>query len=380
MAGPVKSDSFQISPLDPGSRVIDDDGSGNIRFTDQSGTFILSDLISISDSDGIYKVGSGSGSEYLTISDAISSAVSGSTILILPGVYTENIVIDKDIILIGLGNVEIEPIGDSDTITITDGVGTSPEYVKIYGVLVSNSNNGKACVKISGISGTNIGSNFIIIDSCDISPSNVSTYAVYGNILNNIYIRNAKISGPATSSIRIDQASSVSISNSNTTSVRISYDDSGVKPSGSVSEYTIKGCNISGDILCNILGDSSVLISDCVQLSGDVTSIGDRDTLLLNDSVGDVIVSGSNVYVKSSKRGSVSGSGLYSEDFIYDSIEFIGVDTVSYSFDIEAPDTNYIVIHDEKDGYIESKTSSGFDFKFPAPETKTVFFSVVRRI
>jgi len=68
----------------------------------------------------------GPGKDHPTIGEAISAAVSGDTILVYPGTYDENIVIDRTIDLKGVGpsRAIIEGTGQADTIEILAGGST----------------------------------------------------------------------------------------------------------------------------------------------------------------------------------------------------------------------------------------------------------------
>jgi nitrous oxidase accessory protein NosD len=60
-----------------------------------------------------------------TISEAIAAAVDGETVAILPGTYTENLVVDKDITLLGAGErhaIVLQPADPSQPIVQLDGV------------------------------------------------------------------------------------------------------------------------------------------------------------------------------------------------------------------------------------------------------------------
>jgi len=61
---------------------------------------------------------------YTSIGDAVANADTGDTILVMPGVYSENIKIDKQVILVAQGNVIVQPVS-SETSTFhiaADGV------------------------------------------------------------------------------------------------------------------------------------------------------------------------------------------------------------------------------------------------------------------
>ena len=61
----------------------------------------------------------GDGGQFSNINSAIAAAKSGDEIIVLPGVYTENIILDKPLTIIGQGRPEIAGTGRDSVITVT---------------------------------------------------------------------------------------------------------------------------------------------------------------------------------------------------------------------------------------------------------------------
>jgi pectin methylesterase-like acyl-CoA thioesterase len=63
--------------------------------------------------------GSG-GADFTRIQDAIDNAKDGDTILVYPGVYYENVVVDKLVTLKGNGQPVVDANGSDSAITLTE--------------------------------------------------------------------------------------------------------------------------------------------------------------------------------------------------------------------------------------------------------------------
>ncbi len=158
---PFLVDELQI---DPGSgdtlTVSRDSVDGAMKFVDAVVTSgaLLPNLVGLRNVTGVYIVGrAGDGAPYTSIQSALeavpasSSAASPSLIVILPGLYTENVTIQKDgAYLVGLGGVTITNDGASDTVEVSAAIATTPQNVLLRGLVVKNTIAAKACVRIIG--------------------------------------------------------------------------------------------------------------------------------------------------------------------------------------------------------------------------------------
>lgn len=155
---PFQVDELQIEPAAVGTRKINRAPSGELRLLDPSfpSGLVLADLAGLQTVDGVYVVGKGGGATYTSIQDALdaipttSSPLLPSLVLVLAGVYTENLSITRDgVSIIGLGSVTINNDGVSDTITITQDADSIPTMVVLQNLTVTNDQDG-SCVKIDG--------------------------------------------------------------------------------------------------------------------------------------------------------------------------------------------------------------------------------------
>ena len=156
---PFKSDAIQIEPGTTGTRTISRDATTNgLKFIDPVFTsgLSLSDLAGLQTVTGVYIVGKGGGATYTSIQDAVdavpdtSSSLLPNSILIMPGVYTEDIVLTKDgVSLIGMGGVRIINATATETITIQQATTLIPKHSLLQNLTVVNA-DGHACVYVNG--------------------------------------------------------------------------------------------------------------------------------------------------------------------------------------------------------------------------------------
>ena len=158
---PFLIDQLQVEPGSGQTLLINrDSATGSLKFTDAVVTagVLLKDLLSLNGVTGTFIVGSGgSGADYTTIQAALdaipntSSPSAPSLVLVLPGLYTENLTIEKDgVALIGLGGVYLQNSGAGDTVTVIASPGATPENVVLRGLTITNNQAGFACVKVDG--------------------------------------------------------------------------------------------------------------------------------------------------------------------------------------------------------------------------------------
>jgi len=131
-----------------------------MRFIDAVLTsgILLPALAGIRNITGVFTVGrAGYGAQYTSVQDALdaipdsSSATAPSIVLIFPGIYTENVTLQKDgVHLVGLGGVKILNDGASHTLTISASLDTTPLKVVIQGLEIENDQAAYSCIKMDG--------------------------------------------------------------------------------------------------------------------------------------------------------------------------------------------------------------------------------------
>jgi hypothetical protein len=158
---PFLVDELQIEPGSGNTLTASMDATtGAMKFVDAVLTsgVLLPNLVGLRNVTGVFVVGrAGDGAPYTAIQDALdaipasSSAALPSLVLILPGIYTENVTIQKDgTYLVSLGGVTITNSGASDTVEISAAIATTPQDVLLRGITVANTSATQSCVRILG--------------------------------------------------------------------------------------------------------------------------------------------------------------------------------------------------------------------------------------
>ena len=132
---------------------------GALRFVDAviPAGITLPALAGIRNVTGVYVVGrGGDGAPYTSIQDALdavpdaSSALVPSLVLVLPGVYVENLAVQKDgVFLVGYG-ATIKNDGAAHTVEVSASQTVTPKTVVLAGLTIQNGEPGYACVKVTG--------------------------------------------------------------------------------------------------------------------------------------------------------------------------------------------------------------------------------------
>lgn len=158
---PLLADVIQIEPGSGDTLTVSRDaGTGGLKLVDAvlPGGVLLSALVGLRTVTGVYIVGrAGDGAPYTSIQDALdavpdtSSALLPSLVWVLPGVYTENLTIQKDgVYLASPGGAVLKNSGASDTVTISASIDNTPLKVLLRGLEITNDQAGLACLKLTG--------------------------------------------------------------------------------------------------------------------------------------------------------------------------------------------------------------------------------------
>ncbi|MDB4278174.1 hypothetical protein N9917_01090 [Deltaproteobacteria bacterium] len=158
---PILVDQLSVEPGTTtfGTRTIDRDPTdGGLRFADPNVTASLAALVGVRNITGLYLVGrAGDGAPYTTIQAALdavpelSSVAAPSLVLVSAGVYNENLVIEKDgVVIQGLGGVTITNVAADATVLIQESPTTIPTQVVLQNLTIINTDGGEECVLVSG--------------------------------------------------------------------------------------------------------------------------------------------------------------------------------------------------------------------------------------
>lgn len=158
---PVLTDVLQIEPGSGDTLTVSRDAtSGGLKFTDPAipAGVLLSALVGVRGITGVYIVGrAGDGAPYTSVQDALdavpasASAASPALILVMPGRYVGNVVVERDgVYITSLGGATLVNDGDSDTVQIRASLEATPQDFLMRGITVVNDRAGRACVRFIG--------------------------------------------------------------------------------------------------------------------------------------------------------------------------------------------------------------------------------------
>lgn len=363
----------------------------------------LADLAGLQQVANVYLVGlsglgvskESDGTAYNTIQAALDAITVAKTaddpalVLVAPGLYTENLTVEKDGIEIrGLGRVVIRNSGVADTITVTSGLGT-PLGFRLRDVRVENTADARACVLLDGGIGSTIGTEVIELINVDLVATGIGTFQLDADTVNNVRIVGGNWEGGSSTSVcRVLQCASLEVEGvSNANRFLLGYDSGGDIPSLVTSEYSLQDVDLADTLVSDLDGVGSLEVRDSVV--GDTTLNGDRPvrmrdvetgTLTLNDTVALTFIGGTH-----GALAGAAGSSM-AEAHIDGELTYAATASESFVFDAPQPDVDYNVLIEVENVPAaatdipapQNKTTTGFDIDFGAAQTQTVRFSVTR--
>jgi len=397
--GPLQIDAIRVEPGFFGTRTIDRDSSGSLRFTDPDvpGGITLAGLAGLRSVASILVVGKGGpGAQYDTLQAAVdavpptSSLTAPTLILVGPGLYQENLVIEKDgVWIVGLGGVVIEAAVADPTLTIQASVTVTPQWCRLQNLRVLNANAGESCVSVLGGVGSEVGAQEISLIDCDLVASGASSIQVLADTINNLRVMGGTFEGSAsTSLVRATNCHQVSLSSiEKLFNLQLDYNTANPTPDQVGCSYTAKNSTLWGNILSTLIGTGTLELGSLLAptTAGDLTVNGDGSgsfraagcrlrNLSLNGSA--------PLTLASCTRGSAAGSGTLAEDIQEGTASFSAASSKSVVFGVPQPDANYTV-HPETELTsvisVTSKTAAGFTLGFSTPQTTTVSYKILRR-
>ncbi len=385
---PLLLDAIQIEPESGDTITISRGVDGDLEFVDAKVTtaVTLSRLAGMSANSAVLVVGSNA--EYAAIQDAIdavsaaSSATNPHTILITDGVYAENLTIDKDgISLVGVGRPVIS-VAAGDAITLEAGVSTRPKSCDLVGLRVAVSEAGASCVRVTGGAGSTIGEDRILLKDLELQPSGVGSRSLRASTVGNIVAEGGDWSPVATTLVELDQCATVSFKGIRRLSdVSVTHTDQAALSDIAAVGYSIQECGEVGDVLINLTGESTALISGCPSV-GDVTFGGDQSGKINASSIGDLTLNNTfSASLHSTSHGALAGDGTANVSGISGTLAFDASASETVSFDVSQPDIQYFVSIEcpvNAAPSVAAKTVEGFTIAFAAPQTGTVGWAVIR--
>lgn len=397
---PVQADALQIEPGSAGTRLIDRDTiAGALRFTDPEVPLgiTLSELAGLRSFTSVLTVGQGGpGAQYNTLQAAHDAAPSTASltdpvlILVGPGVYQENLVIEKDgLWIVGLGGVILEAAVADAAVTIQKSVTTTPKWCRLQNLRILNANAGEECVSILGGAVSEVGDQEIGLYDCELVASGAGSFQVYADTINNLRVQGGTFSGSvATSLVRATNCHQVILSGiERVVHLQLDYNTANPVPNQVGCSYVVKGSTLLGDIQSTLTGTGTLELAQLQSASaGDLTVNGDGAGTFRADGcrLGNITVNGSAPLVMANcTRGAAAGAGTLAENVQDGSVAFVASASEAVLFGVPQPDADYTV-HPETELAealgVTSKTTSGFTLSFSGAQTTTVNYKIVRRL
>lgn len=384
---PFQADRFQVAPSQPGTRLIESDGDGNLRLEDVSGDVRLQDLVGIRNIDRLLIVGhGGQGAPYTNIQEAINAVPENNTtptaILVFPGSYQESLVLDRNhITLLGMGDVTVSGVAGSPTLTIREGDGV-PERVTLHSLSLVHTEDNSTCLFIEGGEGSSVGSSGIEIKNCRLDNLGAGGYTLDADTCGSVLVEGGYLRGGLTVITRfVNVTRLVMRGQSEVASTEILYDTSLPEPVLSGGDVLIQDITTMGDLSVTLSGAGGLTARRLSQVQNILLG-GDRFFSLEGSTVvGSLSVMGdASLSLRDTRRQSLSGTGSVDEDVWVGSVEFdastqetvtfdVGRVSISYVVSLESPSTNTFF-------GVASKTLSGFEIEASSPFTGTIHFVV----
>jgi len=383
---PFQSDGLRVEPGSGQTLTITrDPATGSLRFRDAviTGGVNLSQLAGFSTVAGTYVVGkSGSGAQFTTIQAALnavpvtSNDAAPSVIMVLPGLYSENLTWTKDgVTVIGIGLVRLVANLAQPTITMEAAVASRPHTATLQNVWLENPYNGLACVSVSGGAGSDIGDAGIFFRDCNFAASGAGGYTVYADTVNYVYLDNCTVIGSSSTAIlRANQCALMQARSCDLKLVQMDYDTGGVIPSVIGSAYELVGCRTVGNVLTTMTGAGSFLLSGSTSV-GNVTANGNRTLTVKSSSIGNLVLGGTTAAIlTNSTRGTAGGAGTLNAN-ASGTLAFTASAAETFTFPIPRSNANYAISLDTgivSTAFVSSRLTTGFTVTFAAPVTTTV--------
>lgn len=509
---PWQVDQLQIEPSTAGTRKINADDDGYLQFIDPNVTAHLLELVGLRNVTGVYLVGrAGEGAPFTAVQDALdaipdsSSATAPSLVVVMSGVYTEDITINKDgVYLVGLGAVTLENSAAGPTISIVDDPVTTPTLVVLQNLRIVNADAGEECISIAGagtyasgtvtvdaapltvgdtitiggvvltgvtgsrtsgsdnfsvdggtvatvaaeivaaindaansfavtveasyslgvvtitaitpgaagnaitlaksaanltVSGANltgggssgslVASDKVLIKDCDLVASGVGTYQIVANTVNNIHVYGGTWRGSSTTSIcKVTNCAQFYLDGVEwVNDLELSYDTANDRPDDTTSAYRLSNGSYAGDLVVDLDGEGSLVIAH-FETMGDITMTGDQTLAVTGCNLGNISLNETvAATLVNSTRGTLTEAGgtpTLAESVYVGSQAFAASASESITFDLDQPDTSYMVALDiptaGTTGNATNKATTGFDIELSGAITGTVYYSVLRQM
>lgn len=347
----------------------------------------LAQLAGLGTVTGVYVVGvAGSGAQYNTIQSAVdavpadASLLAPAVILIMPGVYAEQVVVEKNgITLHALGRVELAAPASGPTVIVRGAVASVPRWLRVEGVTVTNAYNGQACVQVTGGAGSRVGQDGIYLQECQLQPTGIGGYTVTATAINNLYLQGCTSDGvPGTASMRVTQCARLLVAGGSVPALQADYDVGGAVPFVSGSRYELSACT-GGALQSTLTGGGEFVAMGGTY--GDAVFDGDRAVAMSRLQCGTLTLNGTVAATCTDVvRGAASGTGTLDQNRLSGSVGFSISASEAVVFECARSDGEYGVYLDAgvpEGAWVGARDAAGFTINFGLPVTATVRWQLV---
>lgn len=240
-----------------------------------------------------------------------------------------------------------------------------------------------------GAAGSMVGSDRILIDSCELQAMGTGGFQVHAETVGTILVQGGSFRGSTASSLcSISNCALFSASAVEWMShVEFAYDSSADRPDTTTSAYQIVGTGRVGDLLVNLDGEGSLSLSGCADV-GDIIMTGTQTLTCLGSALGSLDLSGTTaVTLRNCTRSfpfTIGGSPTLQESYSTGFVSFAGTDAESVTFAVAQPDTDYVVLLDNPSvsvsAAVTSRTVFGFIVETSTPVTGDINYAVMRQL
>lgn len=406
---PFKVDQLQFEPGSGDTILIRRHSDGSLKFTDALVTdVVLSQLVNLSTIEGVRIVGRAGYAQYTSIQDALDTVPSGSSaanpylVLVLPGVYAEDITLIRDgVTILGLGTVVLQSLleatpdasGATHTLTIASS-GTTPLKVDLVNLTITNAHAAKACIYATGATLFGGATGCLRLKDCNLSATSASgNFTLALTCVNKVRVDGGTLGGGELDQLKLYEVADFEARRvSAIGAVLCRWDDAATLPSSTVVTHLYQNCDIS---LNSLLTNSFVLTDDsAVTLRGcniGATNLdGNRTVTFENCMVGALSITAlSTCAVVSTRTGFRStlpsnATATLALDNLSGALTFTGTAAESVVFDTPQPDTSFYVqltVEGDSSGecpYISAKSSTGFTVTYNTVQTLTTRWRLFR--
>ncbi len=416
---PILADQLQIEPGSSGSRLVRRAADGSLEFVDplNPSGITVSQLAGLQAVTNVSVVGkAGTGAQYTTVQAALNAVPANSTrinpylILVMPGVYTEDLTVNRDgVHIIGIGRpilqsaLEATPnaVGNAHTLTVAAGEGTIPLTVHLENFTITNAHDDKAAVRVVGGAASTLLTDGLRLRNCFLEGNAAGgNYPLWASTAGAVFLNDCSCTGANNlETVLIEEMSSCvlkAVAMASAFSFR--YEVGQPEPSGGPGYLYIARCTDFGvdtnlipavSIDCDGDGTSelrqvTMSLASRIQYSGGeshsaedcslgVLSLLETPTLLASKTrFQSILAANANAKLQ---RDVITGTAVFAGDATKAVTFDVPLQTGNtYDVQVELPSRP---VNDET-AWVTGKTTTGFSINFQTAQTFTVGWRITR--